>query len=170
MTNKILLSCLGLLAVAACASRGEGEQSAEEVAEIMSALKMRPGQWEATTEVLSANAPGIPPDTLRSMVGSKATIAKCVSPEEAAKPSVSFLLGQSGRDCTYSDFSAADGRMTGVMNCAAPGIAGRAVMKLEGKFSPVAYDMDMGMEAAMPGGAKMNVKARTTGRRIGECA
>lgn len=170
MMKKILLSCFGACAVAACGSGEEGEQSAEEVAEVMSALKMRPGHWEATNEVISANAPGIPPEALQAMVGNKSTRGKCVPPEEAARPSASFLAGQKGSDCTYRDFSAADGRMRGIMNCAMPGMPGRAVIKIDGKFSPVAYDMNTDMEAAMPGDAKMIVKARTTGRRTGECA
>jgi hypothetical protein len=43
-------------------------------------------------------------------------------------------------------------------------------MKMQGKYSPVAYDMDMDMDVAMAGGIKMTMKARTTGRRTGECS
>ena len=123
--NKMLLSCAVLLALAACGSGKEGgEQSAEEVAKEMSALKMRPGQWEATNEVLSANAPGIPADALRGMVGQKTTVSNCVTPEQAEKPSANFLAGQKNSDCTYQDFSMDDGRMTGTMSCTVPGMPG----------------------------------------------
>jgi hypothetical protein len=169
--KKILLACAGIIALAACGSaEKKGEQSAEEVAKEMSALKMRPGQWEATNEVISATAPGIPADALRAMVGNKTTASNCVTPEQAEKPSANFLAGQKGSDCTYQDFSMDDGRMTGTMSCTVPGMPGKTVMKMNGKYSPVAYDMNMDMEVAIPGGAKMNVKARTTGRRTGECA
>jgi uncharacterized protein YceK len=169
--RKILLSCAALLALGGCGSGGTkgGEQSAEEVAKEMATLKMRPGQWEATNEVVSANAPGLPAEALRSMVGQKSTVSNCVTPEQAAKPSANFLAGQRDSDCTYQDFSTDDGRMTGTMSCAVPGMPGRTVMKMDGKYSPVAYDMDMDMDVAIPGGAKMKLKARTTGRRVGDC-
>ena len=165
-----ILTCAALLALAACGSADKkGEQSAEDVAREMAALKMRPGQWEATNEVLSATAPGIPAEALRGMIGNKTSVQNCVTPEQAEKPSANFLAGQKDSDCTYQDFSMDDGRMTGTMSCTVPGMAGKTVMKMDGKYSPVAYDMNMDMEVSMPGGAKMNVKARTTGRRTGEC-
>ncbi len=169
--KRILVGCVGILALAACGSRDTNgkEQSAEEVAKEMSALKMRPGQWEATNEVVSADAPGLPAESLRGMVGQKTTVSNCVTPEQAEKPSANFLAGQKNSDCTYQDFSMDNGLMTGTMSCAIAGMPGRTTMKMQGKYSPVAYDMDMNMEVGMPGGAKMNVKARTTGRRIGEC-
>ena len=171
--KKILLCCAAAAALASCGSGGsggsKGEQSAEDVAKEMSALKMRPGQWEATNEILSATAPGIPPEALRSMVGQKTTASSCVTPEQASKPSANFLAGQKDSDCTYQDFSMDNGRMTGTMNCSIRGMPGNTAMKMDGKYSPVAYDMNMDMNVGMPGGVKMNVKARTTGRRIGEC-
>jgi hypothetical protein len=173
MGNKpmktILLSCVGILALAACGGPKAGEQSAEEVAVQMADLKMRPGQWEATSEIMSANAPGMPPETLRAMVGEKQTVSRCITPEQAAKPSANFLAGQGNSDCTYRDFSAGNGAMRGTMSCSVAGIGGETVMKMQGKYSPVAYDMDMDMDVAMAGGIKMTMKARTTGRRTGEC-
>ena len=167
-----LVGFAALIALAACGSGGKkgGEQSAEEVAKEMAELKMRPGQWEATNEILSANAPGIPSETLRTMVGQKKTVSNCVTPEEAAKPSASFLAGQQNSDCSYQDFAMDDGRMTGTMSCSVPGVPGKTVMKMEGKYSPVAYDMNMDMTVNIPGGMKMAVKAKTIGRRTGECA
>ncbi len=169
--KKILLSCAAMLALVGCGSGGSkgSEQSAEDVAKEMAALKMRPGQWEATNEVVSANAPGLPAEALRGMVGQKSTVSNCVTPEQAAKPSANFLAGQRDSECTYEDFSMDDGQMTGTMSCAVPGVPGRTVMKMNGKYSPVAYDMDMDMDVAIPGGAKMKLKARTTGRRVGDC-
>ena len=89
--------------------------------------------------------------------------------EEAKNPGAKFLLGQKNMDCTYQGFSVSDGIMKGTINCAMPGVPGRTVMKVDGKYSPVAYDMNMDMDVAIPGGAKMMVKARTIGRRTGEC-
>jgi hypothetical protein len=74
-------------------------------------------------------------------------------------------------DCTYQDFSMDAGKMTGTMSCTGGQMPGRMVMKMAGDYSPRAYDMNMDMEAGgLPGGMKMTIKARTIGRRIGDCA
>lgn len=162
------LTCCAVLLLAACEGR---EQSAEEVAQEMSAVKIEPGQWQATNEILSASAPGIPPESLRQMVGQKTSVSNCVTPEQAAKPSANFLTAQKSSDCTYQDFSMEGGRMKGTMSCTAPGMEGKMVMKMEGRYGPRSYDMNMDMQSSgMPGGMNMSVKARTVGRRVGACA
>jgi hypothetical protein len=165
-----LISFAALLALAACGKSGDGRnQSAEEVAKEMSALKMRAGQWEATQEILSATAPGLPPEALRQMVGQKTSVSNCVTPEEAEKPSANFLAGQKNSNCTYQDFSMDDGRMSGTMTCSGGAMPGKMVMKIAGKYSPLAYEMNMDMDIAVPGGMNMTVKSRATGHRTGEC-
>ena len=166
-----LICGAALFALTACGQSEEkaGKQTPEQVAKEMAALKMRPGQWEATQEILSATAPGMPPEVVRQMVGGKTTVSNCVTPEQAEKPSASFLAGQKGSDCTYENFSMDNGRMTGTMTCSGGTIPGKMVMKVQGDYSPLAYQMDMETNMAMPGGAEMVVKARTTGRRTGEC-
>ncbi len=172
IAKQPLIFCVAALAIASCGNSGKGgQQTAEEVAEEMSALKLEPGQWEATTEILSANAPGLPPEALRQMVGQKQTVSNCVTPEQAAKPSANFLAGQKNSDCAYQDFSMDGGRMNGTMTCTGSEMPGEMVMNMEGSYNPRSYDMNMSMEAeGMPGGMDMIVKARTTGRRIGSCA
>ena len=171
-----LICGAALLALAACGQSedkaGEqapgGKQTPEQVAQEMSAIKMRPGQWEATQEIISASAPGMPPEAMQQMVGNKTTVSSCVTPEQAEKPSANFLSGQKNSNCTYEDFSMENGRMTGTMTCSGGGMPGKAVMKIAGDYSPLAYQMDMEMNVG-GGGMDMVVKARTTGRRTGEC-
>ena len=162
-----------LLTLAAC---GQGEekgrkQTAQDVAKEMAALKMEPGQWEATNEILSASAPGLPEQALKQMVGQKTTVSNCVTPEQAAKPSANFLAAQKNSNCTYQDFSMEDGRMTGTMTCSGGQVPGEMEMKMAGEYGARSYDMKMDMNAKnMPGGMTMTIKARTTGRKIGECS
>lgn len=160
-----------LLLLAACGSQEKGrQQSPEEVAREMSAVKLEPGQWEATNEILTASAPGIPPDALRQMVGQKTSVSNCVTPEQAANPSANFLSAQKDSKCSYQDFSMKAGRMTGTMTCSRPEMPGKMVMKMEGTYQPASYQMNMDMAAeGLPGGMNMNVKARTVGRRVGPC-
>jgi hypothetical protein len=160
-----------LLALIGCGGPEKGQQqSPEEVAEEMSAVKLQPGHWEATNEILTASAPGIPPEALRQMVGQKTTVSNCVTPEQAAKPSANFLSAQKDSNCTYQDFSMKDGRMTGTMTCSGPNMPGKMVMKMEGTYGADNYKMNMDMEAQGMPGVNMTVKALTTGRRVGPCA
>ncbi len=168
----VLLSCTGLFLLAACGNaQEEGQMSADQVAKEMAKMNIEPGQWEATNEILSASAPGIPPDALRSMVGQKNTVSNCVTPEQAAKPSASFLAGQKNSECTYQDFALNNGKMKGTISCTGGQLPGKMIMKMEGQYSSSSYDMNMNMDAAgLPGGMKMTVVAKTTARRIGSCA
>lgn len=168
--SRALICCAALISLAACGKSEEkaGKQTPEQVAKEMSALKMRPGQWEATQEIVSASAPGMPDEVRQQMVGNKTTVSSCITPEQAEKPSADFLSGQKNSNCTYENFSMENGRMTGTMTCSGGGMPGKVVMKIAGDYSPLAYQMDMDMNV---GGAGMDmvIKARTTGRRTGEC-
>lgn len=168
-----LLCGLALLPLAACEKpKEEGRQmTAEQVAEEMKAMKMEPGQWEATNEILSASAPGLPAEALRELVGQKNTVSNCVTPEETSRPSASFLAGQKNSDCTYQDFSLENGKMEGTISCTGGNLPGKLVMKMDGVYDPRSYAMNMDMSATqMPGGVTMDIKAKTTARRVGQCA
>ena len=171
--KRFLFCCTLLLPLAACGGSEDksGQMSADQVAKEMAKMKMEPGQWEATNEILSASAPGIPPESLRQMVGQKNTVSNCVTAEEAAKPSAAFLAGQKNSDCSYQDFSLDDGKMQGAISCTGGQLPGKLMMKMQGEYSPSRYQMNMDMKAAgLPGGLTMDIKARTTARRVGSCA
>lgn len=174
MRRTLLASApLLFLTLAACGGGEEKgrKQSAEEVAKEMAALRMEPGRWEATNEILSASAPGLPEEALKQMVGQKTTVTNCVTPEQAARPSANFLAAQKNSNCTYQDFSMEGGRMTGTMTCSGGQVPGQMVMKMDGEYGPRSYAMNMEMNASgLPAGMTMAVKARTTGRRLGDCS
>lgn len=159
-------------ALASCGSEPEadGNMTAEEVAEELKDMKIEPGQWEATNEIISASAPGVPADTLKSMIGQKSTVSNCITPEQAARPSANFLAAQQNNNCTYQDWKMDGGKMTGTMTCEGGAMPGKVVMKMSGDYGPTAYNLDMDMNTmGLPGGMTMNIKAKTTGRRVGEC-
>ncbi len=169
----VLLGSAALLALVSCGKKDEQtgrQQSAQEVAKEISAMKMEPGQWEATNEIVSASAPGLPANALSQMVGQKTTVSNCVTPEQAARPSANFLAAQKNSDCTYQDFSMEDGRVRGTMSCKGGQVPGQMVMKMDGRYNAQSYELDMEMTASeMPEGMSMVLKAKTTGRRTGEC-
>ena len=174
MYLRFLLPAM-LFGLAACdniAQPTKGRQmTAEEVAEELAEMKIEAGQWEATNEIVSATAPGMPPDMLKQMVGNKTTVQNCITPEQAAKPSANFLAAQETSNCTYQDWSMNRGKMTGTMTCEGGQMPGKMVMAMSGSYAPTKYDMNMDMKSTgLPGGMSMDIKARTTGRRVGDCA
>jgi len=169
----VLLTAACAFTLAACDTGPQKgrEMSAEEVAEELSGMKIKPGQWQATNEIVSASAPGMPNYMLKQMVGQKTTVQNCITPEQAAKPSANFLAVQQNSNCTYQDWSMDGGRMTGTMTCQGGEMPGKMVMTMDGRYGSTSYDMNMDMKTTeLPGGMSMNIKARTTGKRIGDCA
>lgn len=171
---KQILCTAALLLLAACGTKEQtkGEDmTAEEVAGQLSEMKIEPGQWEATNEIISASAPGLPADALKQMVGQKTTVRNCITPEQAERPNANFLAAQENSNCTYQDWSMDGGRMKGTMTCAggAEMADSTIVMKMDGTYGEKSYDMVMDMETKMPGDMTMTIKARTTGKRVGEC-
>lgn len=172
-TRLILASAVALVALAACSPEPEErrDMTAEEVADELSGMKIKPGQWEATNEIVSATAPGMPPGVLDQMVGQKTTAQNCVTPEQAAKPSANFLAAQENSNCTYQDWRMERGRMTGTMTCEGGEMPGKMVMTMDGRYGATSYDMTMDMETTgLPDNMSMTIKARTSGRRVGDCA
>ncbi len=171
---RLFLLPAGLLcALAACGSEPEekkADMTAEQVAEKLKGMKIEPGQWEATNEIVSATAPGVPADALKQMVGQKSTVSNCITPEQAAKPSANFLAAQQNNNCSYQDWKMDGGKMTGTMTCQGGQMPGKVIMNMSGDYGPTSYDLAMDMNTTgLPGGMTMNIKAKTTGRRVGEC-
>jgi hypothetical protein len=160
--------CLMLAACGKNADQGR-EMSADEVARQMAAVKVDPGQWRSTTEIVSAKGP-LPSEALNAMVGQRTAVSHCITPEEAARPSANFLAAQQGSDCSYQDFRMAGGKVSGRMTCTGGAFGGRVVTAMKGDYGPRGYDMVMDMETpSLPGGAIMRIRARTHGQRVGDC-
>ena len=171
--RSYLLPLALVAGLAACGSEPDkkGDMTAEEVADQLKDMKIQPGQWEATNEIVSASAPGMPEGVLQQMVGQKTTVQNCITPEQAAKPSANFLAAQENSNCTYQDWSMNRGRMTGTMTCEGGEMPGKMVMTMDGKYGSTSYDMNMSMETTgLPDNMSMTIKARTSGKRVGDCA
>lgn len=168
-------SGLALLAAATLAGCGGTEpegrnMSAEEVASELAGLQIRPGLWETSSEIVAADAPGMPREMLSGMMGPRSTTRHCITPEQAARPDANFLAQRDQGNCSYRDFSMADGRMRGTMTCGPAGSEEMVTMAMDGEYGAERYDLVMDMTTAgLPGGGDMRIEARTTGRRIGDC-
>lgn len=169
--TRIVLSATFLLLAAGCNKPTQvREMSADEVAKQLAAVKVDPGQWDTSTQIVSATGP-LPQEALQQMVGQKTEVSHCITPEEAARPSANFLAAQQGSDCTYQNFEMAGGQVKGRMTCSGGQMPGRVVTEMNGAYGPQAYDMIMDMETpGLPGGGAIRIKARTQGKRVGECS
>ena len=150
-------------AVAACGDREARNMSVEEVSGELSAMRIAPGLWEVSSEVVEVRGPDLPRDLRNRMVGPRSRLRHCITPQQAARPSANFLAARADGGCAYRRFSARGGRVSGEMICA------DTRTRMDGRYGPAAYGMRMEMESPVPGGAVMNLELRARGRRIGAC-
>ena len=137
--------------------------SAAQVAEQLSNMRIEPGQWELTSEVVDVQAPNLPREVRNRMVGPRSRLRHCITPEQAAHPSANFLAARGGNSCAYREFSVQGGRIEGVMQCP------DATATMAGRYAPQGYDMRMEMQSPMQNNVMMTLQLRARGRRIGPC-
>jgi Protein of unknown function (DUF3617) len=135
---------------------------------------IRPGEWETKVETVEVDAPGMPAQVKQMMAnamgGSKMTVRDCVTPEEARRPNADLFAGKDRGNCTSKDFSMSGGRLRGTISCpAGNGRTGSMTMAMDGRFGPDSYTVSQNITTDAAG-SKMTIKARVTGRRVGECA
>lgn len=174
--RTIAFTPIAALALAACGSGDVSVTNAspEEVAAKVDAAggaRFNPGEWETTVETVSIDIPGLEgrmKDEMTKLMLQKKQVGKnCVTPEQAKSPPAEVLAQSKGR-CIYETFSMAGGKIDGTLVCDAEG--GKMVMKISGTFSDDSFAIDNEMETSMPGGAQtMKIKAKTSGRRLGDC-
>jgi hypothetical protein len=181
--NARTIATLGTLAlIAACKPAGGDDVALKNVSledaakQAHAANKLQPGQWEAQTRIVSVEVPGAPKevaDALGKSVAAKTnTVSDCLTPEEAEKPAADMFAGSRAGECRYEKFSMAGGKMDSTMVCKNPGQAGEMRMTMAGDYTPAGYALDMTMvvpPSAALGGKGMTMRARTEGRRTGEC-
>lgn len=166
---------LGLVLAAALVAAGCNQapeesrnMSVNEVAEELANLRIEPGLWESTSEVVNVTAPNLPRDVQNRMKAPGTATRHCITPEQAAQPDANFLATRQ-EGCTYRDFSMRNGHMQGTMTCAGEGMPGQATATMEGQYGPDRYEMRMRMEMAGPADATMTIETRASGRRVGDC-
>ncbi|MGK2909303.1 MAG: DUF3617 domain-containing protein [Sphingobium sp.] len=173
-----IMVCSAALLLSGCGKNDKaasGPMTAEQVAKKMDTVKIEPGEWEATQEIVDVQMTGLPKDApanaMKQMIGQKNTIKHCITPEQAAKPGADFLAAQKDAKCTYENMDMSGGTINGTMSCSAPN-SPKAVMKmtLRGTYQPSTYAMAMEMESqGMQGGMGMTMKLKSSGKRIGDC-
>ncbi|WP_164115124.1 DUF3617 domain-containing protein [Sphingorhabdus sp. Alg239-R122] len=179
--KKLILSAAAIGLLAGCSDKGadtdgDGKISTEEVAAEMNTMKLQPGEWENTVEVVDVkieNLPeGAPAGIAEMMKGRKNSVKQCITEEKAANPGAEFFAAQKDANCDVKEFNISGGKIKSEMSCAAPAGQGegKMTMKMDGDYAETSYDMNMNMVATAPGtGMNMNITSKVTGKRIGDC-
>jgi hypothetical protein len=158
-----------LLALAACKQAPPPEPAVpeEEVAAQLARVKVEPGQWERTTEILAAE--GAVSEAERSqIVGRKTTSSDCITPAQAERPSANFLAAQQNSECTYHEFRMQGGKLSSRTSCVGKDSPDQLVTVMTGDYAPDSYDMRTKVQT--PGQAGLvTITTRTRGKRVGEC-
>lgn len=148
----------------AAAESGGGTAAAEGGA---TAAALQAGQWEITTAVLSMEVPNMPAG-MSPPTPPPTTVRTCLTPEQARAPNGGFLTGSGeGSGCTAQNMQMTGGRIQGTVQCDQQGSQMRSTM--DGQFSPTSFEINQQVQTAAQG-MTMNMRSRTAGRRVGDCA
>jgi len=173
-------------ALAACGGAPEADadgdgtitQAEAEKALAASDVVISAGEWENTVEFvdiefdesqLPAEARGMIGPMLESMRGQKNTTKSCVTEEQAKEPAAEMFSGSDAADCEYSKFEFAGGSIDMAMTCTDPN-SGTANITNTGSYDEDSYSMEMDISMDGSEMGQMKIKAKSEGKRVGECA
>lgn len=176
----LMLAAVAVLALSACRERGgtgsDGPRSMEDVARESAGMpRPEPGLYRSQVELLSVEAPGMPPQMAdqmkQAMAGKAAGNSFCLTAEEAGKGYEERVKKLASRpDCAFDRYSAEGGKLDAQLTCKGEG-GMRAVMTMQGTMTPAGSDVTLGMDQSggqMPGGG-MKMKMRVKSERVGDC-
>lgn len=176
---RIAIASLAIvLALAGCKQNAapEGQKAAADPAGQAAAMpRPIPGLYRSQVELLSVEAPGLPPQMagqMKAMMSKRSAPSEfCLTGEEAAKGYEERVKKLAGRpECTFDRYEAHGGKLDAKMTCTGQGGV-TSVMTMLGTMSPDGSDVTIGMEQSggkMPGGG-MTMKMRVKSQRVGEC-
>jgi hypothetical protein len=168
-----------VLALAGCkqeAAPDAPKTVAEAVRESAGLPKPTPGLYRSEVELLSVDAPGMPPqmaEQMKAMMAKRSTTPNefCLTGEEAAKGYEERVKKLAGRpECKFDRYSADAGKLDAQLTCTGAGGV-TSVMTMQGAMSPEGSDVTLGMNQSggkLPGGG-MKMTMRVKSQRVGEC-
>ena len=176
--KNLLVSVAAICLIAGCSDNGadrdgDGKITADEVAEEMNRVTLEPGEWENTVEIVDVKIDGlpdgVPSSVMDSMKGKVTTSKSCITKEEAENPGAQFFAAQEKTNCEVKKFDMSGGAVSSEMSCSNMGGApGSMTMAMDGQYGPSSYDMTMNMKGGASG-MKMDITAKSIGKRIGAC-
>jgi hypothetical protein len=176
--KKLLVSVAVLSLIGGCSDKGadqdgDGKITADEVAKEMNKVTLEPGEWENNVEIVDVKIDGLPDGmpagALDSMKGKVTSSKSCITKEQAENPGAQFFAAQEETNCEVKKFNMSGGAVSSEMACNNMGGGpGNMTMTMDGQYGPSNYEMTMNMVGGA-GPMKMNISAKSNGKRIGDC-
>lgn len=176
--NRLPVGISVLLLLAAC---GDASKEADKTATSAvtpatplpapaAQVRFLPGKWQATSELVKMEVPGMPPEMAKANVGQKTNFEHCITAEQAAKPPSDFFTNAKQTSCTTKNFAMVGGKLDATMVCVNDKAPGNMTMTIKGDYHPDSYTATMTMVTdGGPNGGEMKITAATSGKRVGEC-
>lgn len=174
MARRGLILTAAALLAAGCVAEEPAEaprnMSGAEVANELAELRIAPGEWESTTEIVSVEAPSLPREMERMMRERRNSVRYCLTPDQVADPAdLSRRIAAQGSGCEVQDFRMDGGRVEGQMVCGR-GTPRETRSVMRGEFSAERFVHESRVITAAPAfGGEMRIETRVTGRRLGPC-
>lgn len=170
------VACLTILALAGCKKQPEVKMTNASVDQVMNqqaaAVKMKPGEWEVTAEMVDNKITGAPAGMPAMPQQAKVVTKNCLTAAQAEKPTAMFGQGmeQFKNSCTYDSFQMSGGKIDATMHCDLPQ-GQKVTATTHGTFTDTSMSSESESEVTgMPNGMSVSTKMKVTGRRIGECS
>lgn len=128
-------------------------------------MQLEPGEWETTTQVLTASNPMRPgPEPIPEPL----TRRRCMSEAESRHLAESFFGALRGEQCSRREFTMRGGRIEGHLACTTQ--RGRSTADVTGDYTRTTFSFMIDM-AGLPAGASRPAQMRTriSARRVGAC-
>lgn len=166
---------LGCLVLTACSKSEEVKLenvSASEVVEATkdhaAAVKLKPGQWRTTAQLVSIDMPGLPKqvaDQMGQAMAKAGATEHCLTAEEVEKPEE--VLARDNGECRYERFQMSGGKIDAVMKCK-PANQPEMQVSLSGDYQPERYEVAAEMKMEQQG-KPLTMRLKSLSERIGEC-
>ena len=171
--------CLPLLALglAACGGEAEEPKSDEEViAEMNELAKPEPGLYRTTSEMVSMNIPGMPPEQAKMIEQQRnsgpETSERCLTEEEASKGFEDMVRGMGEADetakCDFTKFDVDGSDLDAKMTCSGP-VGSGAEITMAGTVESDKTDLTMDMKVDAGPLGEMNMQMKVNSERVGPC-
>ena len=128
-------------------------------------VTLMPGLWEQTVTTTSLSIDGAARD-LGDMPDRVKSYTTCISPEEAANPTLFFMSRAGGGSCGKPTGTVADGKLALAATC--DGDTGAAIVELEGTYSAHQFAAAVKVQSTIRGAPAM-AEIGITGTHKGLC-
>lgn len=158
-----LIGFAAVAALAACGgSEGGGNASGGGGGGKAADVAMQPGEWEMTATLLKMSVPGAPSQPTPPPQSSR----RCISAQDLASPTKGLVQDANNPSCTFETNSVSGGEIRFAFRCPSP--QGEMRATVNGRYTATTVELDQQIRVQSAAG-QMEIDARTTGRRVGEC-